>query len=237
MNWMFVVDIAFYGVLGLLLCPLFVLVVALVTGGTFDNAYKTVKEFLAKWAAFQPQDFLDKVLKTSGVTAVVFLLGFTAYLANRIGDEALPHSSAVFAYFGSKEVRWSIEAEKEWDEVKQRFRDVTGIGPDRVKWEEAKANMGVYDTRFFRTSAVVFFFVALSAIVELFRKASRRRGVIALVAAMLALVVSHWLWVEREDQYIENLVSRYVSEYMKTHDGKAPERPPTYPGRWPGAYR
>lgn len=233
MDWMFIVDIVFYAVVGLLVCPLFVLAVALLGGMTFDRAYEAVKAFLAKWTAIQPQDFLDKVFKTSGVATVVFLLGFGAYLGNRIGDAALPHTAAAFAYFGSKQVRWSIEAQKEWNEVKQRFRDVTGIGPDRIKWEEAKVNLGRYDIRFFRTMTVAFFIVSVSAIVALFRKASRRGAVNVLVASVLMLIMSHWLWVEREQQYVENLVSRYIGDYMKAHDGKVPESPATYPGRWP----
>ena len=237
MIWMLIVDIVFFALLGLLTFPLVVLMVAHLSGATFDNAYNRVKAFLAKWAEVQPQDFLDRVLKASGVTAVLFLLGFGAYVANRVGDAAIPQSAAAFGYFGSDQVRWSVESEKEWDEVRRRFRDVTGIGPDRLKWEQAKAEMGRYDVRFFRTVAAMSFFVAISAVVALFRKGTRSKAFVTLLTAFLVLVASHWLWVEREQQYMENLISRYVSEYMKTHDNVVPERPPSYKGWWPGSYR
>ena len=236
MRWMFIVDVSFYAVLGILTFPLLVLVVSLLSGGSFDDGYNKVKTFLTKWADIQPQAFLDRVLKASGVTAVLFVLAFGAYFANRIGDAAIPYSSAVFGYFGSDTVRWSVKSENEWDEVKRRFRDETGIGPDRLKWEQAKADMGMYDVRFFRTIAVLFFFVAGSAVVASFRKGSRRKAAAALLTAILVLVVSHGLWVEREQQYIENLTSRYVSEYMKTHNNVPPERPQSYKGSWPGSY-
>ena len=93
MSWMFIVDIVFFALLGLLTFPLVVLMVAQLSGITFDDAYSRVKAFLAKWAEVQPQDFLDRVLKASGVTAVLFLLGFGAYVANRVGDAAIPQSA------------------------------------------------------------------------------------------------------------------------------------------------
>ncbi len=207
------------------------------SGTTFDNAYNRIKTFLAKWADFQHQNFLERLLKASGVTVVLFLLGFIAYIANRIGDAAIPKSAAAFGYFGNDQVRWSIESEREWDEVKRRFRDITRIGPDRLKWEQAKAEMGRYDVRFFRTVAVMSFFVAISAVVALFRKGTRSKASVTLLTAILVLIASHWLWVEREQQYMENLISRYVSEYMKTHNNVGPERPPSYKGWWPGSYR
>lgn len=233
MNWMFIVDIGFFAILGLLTFPLIVLIVALLGSHTFEEARKKVRSFLANWGQVASKDFLGKLLNTAGITTTLFLLGFVAYTANRIGDAALPHSSALLAYFGSAEVRWSVQSESEWDEVKRQFRDVTGIGPDRLKWEQAKAEMGKYDVRFFRTMAVMFLFLAIVAVAALGRRALRGRSLATLAVALLALVFSHWLWVERQEQYIENVKSRYVSEYMKQHNNQAPPRPASYPGWWP----
>lgn len=196
-----------------------------------------MKAFLAKWSEIESQDLLDRVFKASGVTAVLFLLGFGAYVANRIGDAAIPRSAAIFGYFGSDQIRWSVESEREWDEVKRRFGDVTGIGSNRLKWEQAKAEMGRYDIRFFRTVAVMAFFVAISAVAGLFRKAARWKAFVTALTALLILVASHWLWVERDQQYMENLIAGYVSEHMKRHNNIPPERPPSYKGWWPGSYR
>lgn len=235
MNWMFIVDIAFFAILGLFTFPLIVLIVALLGGHTFDDARKKVKSFLANWGEVASKDFLDKLLSAAGITTTLFLLGFVAYTANRIGDAALPHSSSLFAYFRSAEVRWSVQSEGEWDEVKRQFRDVTGIGPDRLKWEHAKAEMGKYDVRFFRTIAVMFFFLAIIAVAALARRALRCRSLMVTGVALLALILSHWLWVERQEQYIENVLSRYVSEYMKQNNNQPPQRPASYPGWWPEA--
>jgi len=45
MSGMFVVDIAFYALLGLLTFPLVVLMVAQLSGVSFDNAYKKGEGF------------------------------------------------------------------------------------------------------------------------------------------------------------------------------------------------
>lgn len=60
----------------------------------------------------------------------------------------------------------------------------------------------------------------------------RRQGI-----SVLVFLVSHWIWAEREEQYVQNLVSRYISEHMKVHQNKVPERPPSYSNRWPGTFQ
>jgi hypothetical protein len=233
MKWMFIVDIGFYALLGLLTFPLLVLMLAHVSGMTFSDAYKRLKSFQAEWAEIAPKDLFDRVLKTSGVTAVLVVLGIGPYLANRIGDAVIPHSSAVFKYFGSDVVRWSVESSEEWDNIKWDFRNVTAINADKSKWEEAKGEMGRHDVRFFRTLAVMSMCVGISAVCGLLRGGARSKAFIGLVSALLVLVASHWVWVDREQQFIKNLIARYVSEHMKARDNAMPVRPASYKGWWP----
>jgi len=225
------IDILFYAIIGLVTVPFLVLIVSLCKGTTYEQARLTLKSFLQGWADFASPDFIDKVFKTAGITTTLFLLGFVAYTANRVGDATLPHTAAVFSYFKMDKVEWSVVHEQEWKEAKWDFRETSGIDWNRLEWERTKAELGKYDVRFFRTIAVMFFVLAIAGLVGLLKRGKRIRGLVAMLAALLALTASHFLWAERQDQYIENLMSRYMSEYMSEH-GNPPPMPNSYPGHW-----
>jgi len=232
MIWMFTVDIAFYAIVGVVSLPLLILSIATLGGLKYEDARQRVRTFLANWGDVVPQDLLDRLLRLGGISTLVFLLAFTAYTANRIGDAALPHTSAAFGYFRSAKVGWSICSENEWDTLKQDFREVAGIRSDRLMWEKAKAEMGKYDVRLFRTVAVMCLGLALIASAVVGRRRYRRRVIYTALVAWLAVVLTQWLWVERQEQYIENLVSRYQCEHLEKFN-RPPDKPEHYPGRWP----
>jgi hypothetical protein len=233
MSWMFVVDLVFYAVLGILTFPLLVLIVALLSGRRFDAAYALVKGFLTRWAEIPGKDFVDKTLKVSGVSAMLFLLAFGAYVANRVGDWALPKTAPAFAYVSGDTLRWSTQHKGEWGTVVSDLRTLTKIEHDRQKWEEAKAQFGRYDVRFFRVLTVFCALLLASALVALARKRSVRAAAVAGSVAV-ALMLSHVLWIEREEQYMDNLLGRYMSEYSQQHAGAFPPKPAHFPdGKWP----
>lgn len=232
MIWMFTVDIAFYAIVGVVSLPILILSIATLGGLKYEDARQRVKDFLVNWGDVASQDLLDRLLRLGGISSLVFLLAFGAYTANRIGDAALPLTSKAFGYFHSEMVEWTICYSKdEWKPLKQDFREVTGIGSDRLLWEKAKAEMGKYDVRLFRTVAVMCLGLALIASAAVGRKRYRRRVIYTALVAWVAVVLTQWLWVERQEQYIENLVSRYQCEYLKQH--KMPPEPENYPGWWP----
>lgn len=233
MNWMFITDLAFYAVMGFLTFPMVVLIYSLLRGKSFDDAYKDVKAFLSKWAAIQPRDFVDRVLRVTGITTVAFLLGFGAYLANRVGDAGMPYTASWFGYFGSEQVRWANEHHSEWKRVLMELRTVSGIEHDRVKWEEAKAQAGKFDVRLFRTVAVLSLVVAISGLIALFRASTRGAAAVTLIVGLLGTLGSHALWAEREDQYMENVIARYASEYRQVNENALPTRPAFHKGWWP----
>ncbi|MCC6407043.1 MAG: hypothetical protein IT453_07750 [Planctomycetes bacterium] len=235
MNWMYVVDIAFYACLGLLMFPLIPLALSQVRGGSYRDASTKVRAFVTEWGRVDPKSTVGRLLGVTGLGATLLVLGFVAYLANRLGDAFVPISSATFGYFGSEQVRWSVEHENEWDAVRFDFRQVSGIGSDRQRWEQAKGWMGSYDVRAARTAAVLAFVVVGSSIASLSRRGRRAKRLVSLGLAVSAVVVTHFLWVTREQQYIENLISRYADEYGKSHDGASPPIPRAYTGWWPGA--
>ena len=230
-HWMFMLDIGFYIVLGLLAFPLLILIVSLACGCSFKEGHGTIKEIFKATASVEPNGVLDKVLSISGVTSTLLLLGFVAYVANRLGDEAMPRTSGWAAYFGNKEVRWSVEDKNDWKGVKYHLRDASGIGPDRDKWEKAKTDMGAHDSRLFRTMAVYSFWLFVAAAIGLAWPYNRNRAWISLAVGFVSLVLCHWLWVEREGNYIENVVARCVDE--STRNAMAFAKPKTYPGHWP----
>lgn len=233
MSWMFVVDLVFYAVLGIMTFPLLVLIVALASGRRFDAAYARVKGFLTKWAEIPGNDFVDKVLKASGVSAMLFLLAFGAYVGNRVGDWALPNTAPALVFLGGEKLRWSTQYEGEWDAVVSELRTLTGIEHDRQRWEEAKAQFGRYDVRFFRVLTVFLALLLASAVIALARKPSARAGATAGAVAA-TLLLSHQLWVEREEQYMDNLVGRYMSEYARHNAGVFPPKPGHFPdSKWP----
>jgi hypothetical protein len=234
MTWMFVVDLVFYAVLGVMTFPVLVLIVALLSGRTFDAAHALVKAFLTRWANIPGQDFVDKALKVSGVSGMLFLLAFGAYLANRVGDWCLPKTAAAFSYFGGDQLRWSVVHKPEWEGVVRELRTLTKIEHDRVKWEEAKAQFGRYDVRFFRVLTVYCTLLAAAALVALARKPSRHASLAAGIS-LATVLLFHALWVEREEQYMANVLGRYLSEYARQYPGSLPDKPRHFPvSRWPG---
>lgn len=233
MSWAFILDNAFFAILGLLTFPILVLFVSSVSAWEYEDTRKTVTDFLANWGQLASGKFINSLLNTAGVGSTLLLLGFLAYTANRTGDALVPKTARAFSYFGSEEVRWSAEWKGEWKDLKWAFRDATGIGPSRVKWEKAKGEMGKYDVRLFRTAAVLLLCTAVGAIVGLIRRTRWRRETVVLGFALLSIVHAHWLWAERKEKFIENVVSRYTDEYMQSHEGSPPDIPENYPGWWP----
>ncbi|MCP4256794.1 MAG: hypothetical protein GY774_04605 [Planctomycetes bacterium] len=233
MSWTFILDNAFFAILGLLTFPILVLFVSSVSGWKYEDARKTVTDFLANWGQLASGKFINSLLNVAGVSSTLLLLSFLAYTANRTGDALVPKTGRIFFYFGSEEVRWSAEWKGEWKDVKWDLRDAAGIGSNRVRWEEAKGEMGKYDVRLFRTATVLLLGVAVGAIVGLIRKTRRHREAVILGFALLSIILMHWLWVERQEKYIENVVSRYTDEYMQSHEGDPPDKPKNYPGWWP----
>lgn len=232
MGWMFIVDLVFYAVLGIMTFPLLVLFVKMLSGQKFDDAYASVKGFVTRWAELPGKDFVDKTLKVSGVSAMLFVLAFGAYVANRAGDWALPKTAAWLMYFGEERVRWSAQYPGETDDVVTVLRTITKIEHDRQKWEEAKAGFGRYDVRFFRVLTVYCALLVVAALFNLFRKPSRASAA-TLAGITLALLASHALWAEREEQYWANLMGRYLSTHVQEKGG-LPTKPVHFPGkRWP----
>jgi hypothetical protein len=232
MSWMFITDIVFYALLGLFTFPVVVVIVAQVTDNTFEQGYRAVKRFLNRWASIPGKDFMDVVLKVSGVSTVLLLLAFGGYLANRLGDALLPHSAGLFGYFGSDEVRWVVQFDEEYDCVVWNLREVTGIRGDRVKWEEAKVGMGRYDVRFFRATSVIFGVLLINSLLAIIRWRRTKYG-IAFGITFLLVIASHWLWVDREEKFTENLIGRFISEYIAKHN-HSPSKPGNFGGLWSG---
>ena len=229
MIWAFLFDIGFYVLLGLLTFVPVVLLVAASRRASFPEAREAVKEFLNSWASIAPKDMLDKVFNIAGVSTALFILGFSAYAFNRLGDASMPYTSSLLQHFGNKKVRWSIEhAKDDWRDVKFCFREVTGIRGDRLRWEATKAELGKFDVRFFRTTLYLFVLLLVASVVDLTNKKYRRRGYALLAVSLVGILMSQFLWVERQANYIENLVSRYESVYLNQHE-TLPWLPDSYP--------
>ena len=232
MTWSFIRDISFYALLGILSFVPIVAVVASFQNLPFAKARESTLKFLKKWATIAPTDWLGRVFNFAGLSTVLVLLGFLTYGLNRFGDATMPYTSTLVSHFGSDKVRWSIEhRDDDWHEVKFLFREVSGIKGDRLKWEEAKGHFGKYDVRFFRTVFFLFLLVLVAGVVDILSGSKfRKRGYGLSLLAVLGLVASQWLWVERQEQYVVNLVSRYESVYMERNKGKRPELPASYLG-------
>lgn len=233
MHWIFLIDIMFYSFLGFLTLPLVVLVVANLKNSTFNTSYDTLAAFLEKWSSIDKKGIAHIFRAAGGVSAICFILAFGAYVSNRIGDSLLPRSAALFEYFGSQEVRWSVESEKSWLGLGWNYREVSGIGGDRVKWEFAKAGMGIHDVRFLRIITVMFLILSVSALIGLFRRGSRLKYSGRLIVTFLIFVGCHFMWAERQEQYIRNLASGYIDHYYVKHK-LTPNPPADFPETWQG---
>lgn len=230
MDWVFVKDIGFYALLGLLTFVPLVAIVASVSKKRYGDAHNTLNDFLKKWGAIAPASFLNVVFKIAGTSTVLVLLGFLAYSLNRLGDSTMPHTSAWVGYFGSKKAGWSIENEGDWDEVKYEFRIITGIRTDRQRWEKKKAELGKYDLRFFRTAFFLFVMIFTAGFIDVVyggvlsrrRKVPkkgelRKRGCWLIFIALLGITLTQWLWVDRQEQYVKNLVAQYRDLYEQKY--------------------
>ena len=231
MGWLFIADIAFFGLLGVLAFVPIVALVASIEQKSFASARSSVKKFLESWAAIGGEGFAEKVLKVAGVSTVVVILALSSYVFNRLGDATLPEIANVTTYYGMSRLQWSAEHKHDWKQVKSNLRVVTGIEGDRDKWEEVKAAAGSYDTRLFRTIFWLFAFLFVAGVIDLvFWKSHKSRGAFLLMAAIVGLLLSQWLWSERQDNYIENILWRYHSVYCSISGAKA--LPESLPEKW-----
>ena len=244
MTWALFRDLAFYAVLGLFaFCPIVVFVAA-VSGKSFETARGDVTRFLESVGTLAPSNFTATVLHTAGISTILFMLAFCAYAASRVGDAVAPTTARWCSYFGDARVRWSVEHSRdEYRDVKFKLRELSEVRGDRVRWEETKAGLGANDVRLCRTMLVLAGLVCMGGIIGIVRErkrslpwwkrsaAWRKRSSAWRVAVvgLCAVVMSQWLWVERESNYVENLVSRYQSETLKM-DGMLPDLPSSYPG-------
>jgi hypothetical protein len=243
MAWDFISDIGFYGFLGLL----FSLPLTYLAGAVWRVSQKTatirLRDNADRWIGAADAGAIGKLLGLAGVSTICLLLGFGAYAANRVGDAAMPITSRVVGHFGDDEVAWSIEQEDGgWRQLRYDFRDLSGIGGDEVEWERAKAAMGRYDVRFFRTAVVLFAIVALAALLDLGRSMFNRqvaegilpwterrsRGWYLLAAGVVGMVISQFLWGDREGKFVENMLARYDNLYWSAYC-ELPPLPEGYP--------
>lgn len=247
MDWIFVRDIGFYALLGLLTFVPLMVIVAAVGRKRYGDAHNALNDFLKKWASIAPDSFLKVVFRVAGTSTVLVLLGFLAYSLNRLGDSAMPHTSSWVGFFGSKKTGWSIELEAKWDSVKYEFRKISDIRTKRQEWEQKKAELGKYDLRFFRTSFFLFLMVFAAGFIDIVyggllskrgktikNKASpgeieprrgelRKRGYWLVFIGLLGLILSQWLWVDRQTQYVKNLVAQYMDLYEQRYgEGEIP---------------
>lgn len=252
MTWQFVSDIAFYTLLGLLLYVPIVSIVAGFMKIPFDEARDDVKEFLLGWASIASNDLADKLFKAAGISTVLVILAISAYSLNRLGDAVMPHTVKMTTYFGGEYVRWSInEEDNEWQNIKFDYKEIAGMGTDRVAWERTKAELGKFDVRFFRTSFLLFALIIVAGSVDLLlivfdvsrkkttlrvfdvsRKKIMLRGVALFIVGFLGAVLSQWMWIEQKENYVKNLVSSYESLYFKKHNVR-PTLPDSYPRQNP----
>ncbi|MHC4105277.1 MAG: hypothetical protein ACYSR9_10080, partial [Planctomycetota bacterium] len=123
--------------------------------------------------------------------------------------------SEIVSHFGYEKARWSIEQkDNDWHDVKKLYRTVTGIKKDRKKWEKAKGELGKWDVRLFRTFFILFIILLFAGFIDLIaNKAFRNRGIFLVVFAITGLFLSQWLWVERQEKYIVNLMSGLEEAY------------------------
>lgn len=212
MGWRFIADITFFGLLGVLTFVPIVALVASIEQKSFASARSSVKKFLESWAAIGGKGFVENVFKVAGISTVVMILALSSYVFNRLGDATLPELAKVTTYYGMSRLQWSVEHKHDWKRVKSNLRVFTGIEGDRDKWENVKAAAGAYDTRLFRTIFWLFAFLFVAGVIDLaFWKSQKSRGVFLLMAAIVGLLLSQWLWSEREDNYVENILWRYHS--------------------------
>jgi hypothetical protein len=236
MSWMFVRHIAFYALLGMILFIPLVFLIAAFRKKDFKGAYVELKNFLEKWAVVAKPGLMKIIFNVAGISTVLVLLGFGAYYLNRIGDTTMPITSAWVSHFNNELVRWSIEhKDDEWSNMKFNYREITEIRGDRLKWEEAKVRMGKIDVRFFRIIFFCFLLLLIAGTRDLFSRTEKKpkkevkyinRAIGLLLIAIIGLIISQWLWVERQWRYVDNLLAQYRSEYKHKHDDKEPEFPP-----------
>ena len=78
-----------------------------------------------------------------------------------------------------------------------------------------------------------FLMAAAAALLALARMPSRRTSLV-LGFVIPPLLLFHALWVEREEQYMANVLGRYLSEHARQHAGALPDKPGHFPETaWP----
>lgn len=249
MNWDFLTDALFYGILGACLFAPLALLYAAARRISFVPACRRLGEVFDAWTSSAGATGLGKrVFGVAGLTATLVILAVGAYAANRLGDAAVPRLASAFDHFGYVATRWSVEEEHgEYDAVVYAFREVTGIRGDDDLYEARKAQMGRWSVRVFRTLVVLFALVLAAGSIDLANSAGRRRegaalqppaqrrrGLAALLVGAVGIVASLFLWSERQDRFTRNLLASYVNEHVTRQD-RIPRLPDFYaavPREW-----
>ena len=228
MDWIFLKHLWFYGILGLVsVIPIVSLIQALLKV-RFKIALDRTRQFLNDWAGFAPQNFWKVVGNTVGASGLLFLLALFAYTMNRFGDVTMPVVSRRVGHLDNPVVAWSIDHENEWKRIKYEYREVTGIKGDRHKWEDSKAKLGKFGVRLFRTTIYLCLLMSIAGVVDVVRSTEfRKRGLAVTVVGVVGTVMSLVLWVDRQERYVDNLVSGYRSVYFE-QNGSEPSMPESY---------
>jgi len=229
MNWIFIQDIVFYAILGIVTFVPLVAIVASLRKVSFKIARKQTFSFLETWANLAPKEWLQAIFTIAGLSGVLFLLSLGAYLFNRLGDETMPYTSKIVGHFGDRVIPWTIKYGEDWDKIRKEFRTVSGIEHDSRKWEEAKVELGVREVRLSRVLFYLFLLLFVAGIADTVgSKKFRSRGLCLLFIGMLGLAASQFLWVKRQKQFVTNLVARYETTYSSKNKGQKPELPTSY---------
>ena len=233
MDWAFIVEIPFYALLGFILFIPLVLLTAAINKKIFEEGLNDLNGYLKNWINSVGKGTLPKLFKITGISTLIFLLAFFAYALCRLGDATMPYTSSFVKHLGNKKVQWSIEQrENDWRNLKFNYHEISEIKGDKAVWGDIKKALGKTDVRLFRTSFYFFVIILIAAFIDLAnREFRRKRGIRLLAIALLGIFLSQSLWIERQANYVENLVSGYEGKYLEKHqpDKWWPWLPDSYP--------
>ncbi len=220
MNWVFFRAKTFYALMGLFGAVAIVAIVASLNRNPLLASFGEMRTFLEAWSRLVPDQSLKKVVELLGYPIAVLILGLFAYILDFLGDMTLPTLSSCLRHFNKPRVKWSIaESNGDWRKSKIAYRTVHEIEGDRIKWDTAKANLGKFSVRFFRTTVYIVFLLLIAGIIDISSSNEfRGRGIALIVIGLVGMPMSIALWGARYERYIDNLMSN-----LETNKSRIPK--------------